>query len=80
MPFTAYQLADFQHGGVHEAKLGFALQQVAQQPVELWQHAVTMGYKVLVGWQSREVRAVVLFGSVVDLTQGLLLHREQIED
>jgi len=79
VPPAAYQFADWQHGGVHEAKLCFACKQVAQQPVEQWERTVAVRYEVLVGGQMREVALVVLAHPVVDPAQGLLLHREQVE-
>ncbi len=34
MPTTAYKFADWEHGGIHEAKLRFTFQQIAEQSVE----------------------------------------------
>jgi hypothetical protein len=36
VPLSSYQFAHRQHGGVHEAKLRFALKESVQQFVEHW--------------------------------------------
>lgn len=79
MTLPADQSADFQHGGVHEAELRFALKQAIQKYRKLRYYSVAMLEKVLVAWESREIAPVVLANPVIDLADGLLLADEQVK-
>jgi hypothetical protein len=73
------QLADFQHGGVHEAKLRFALEESIQDVTKPRDYSVAVLEEVLVVRETREVALVVLENPVVNLADGLLLAGQEIE-
>lgn len=74
------QPAYLKHGRVHEAKLRFAFQQPIESRCQQRDNSMAMLEKVLVVWEAREVRVVVLVYPVVDLADGLLLRGKEVED
>jgi hypothetical protein len=77
--FSSHKSTDFEHGGVHEAKLCLRRKDTIQDISNLRYNPVTMFEKVLVFRQVRKVTLVVLDNSVVDLANSLLLRSEQVE-
>jgi hypothetical protein len=78
VPVSPYQLADGQHGRIHETELGVLLEGLFEQPRKRWKRFVAMLDKLRIGWKV-EVVFVVGVRPAPDILEEFLWCGERAE-